>query len=338
MADVVQSSVAAAAHNAAHAHAHGHSPYLAHHFDTPVQQFDSGKLGMWLFLATEVLLFGGLFCAYAVYRANHPEIFLFAHKYLDVFWGGVNTVILLASSFTMAYAVHCSQTNRRIGLIAGLALTLAGGAGFMIIKYVEYRHKFHVGLLPGENYTFDPVKYATEHGDDHGATGATGTQKEAPHAAGDKSAAATGAAQVTADAPAVGGGMTPAGSTDASAAAAGAALAVAVTPPGEPERSIIQPKSRGPVGLAQPVDPHHAAPASADAKNVHIFFGIYFLMTGLHGIHVLAGMAVIAYLLVKSLQGAYSSEYFTPVDLGGLYWHLVDLIWIYLFPLLYLIH
>ena len=90
-------------------HEHGHNPYLAHHFDTEEQQFDSGKLGMWLFLATEILLFSGLFCAYSVYRASHPEIFIYAHQYLDKFWGGLNTVILIFSSFTMAWAVRCAQ-------------------------------------------------------------------------------------------------------------------------------------------------------------------------------------------------------------------------------------
>ncbi|MFO0837982.1 MAG: cytochrome c oxidase subunit 3 [Phycisphaerae bacterium] len=303
-------------------HGHSHSPYLAHHFDTPVQQFDSGKLGMWLFLATEVLLFGGLFCAYSVYRANHPEIFLYAHKFLDPFWGGLNTVILLVSSFTMAFAVHCSQTNKRAGLMIGLALTLAGGAGFMSIKYVEYSHKFHDALLPGRNY--NPSAEVLAHvGGGHGARGTHDVT-----VAKDGAAKPEGAAEHA--------GAEP---SHAPAAAATAAPATqATTQPGQAERSVLASPAAAPAGLAASASPLTPHAGDDDVKNVHLFFGIYFLMTGLHGIHVLAGMGVIAYLLIKSIGGAYNSQYFTPVDLGGLYWHLVDLIWIYLFPLLYLIH
>src|SRR5882757_2853701 len=92
----------------AHGHGDGHNPHLAHHFDTPDQQYQSGKLAMWVFLATEILMFGGLFCAYAVYRHNHPEVFAFAHQYLDRTLGATNTIVLIASSFTMAWAVRCS--------------------------------------------------------------------------------------------------------------------------------------------------------------------------------------------------------------------------------------
>ncbi len=227
---------------------HEHAPHLQHHFDTSEQQFDAGKLGIWLFLATEVLLFGGLFCAYAIYRANHPEVFHYAHQFLDKVLGGTNTVILLCSSLTMAWAVRASQLGQRKLLIAMLSLTLLGGFGFMGIKYVEYKAKWEHGLLPGTHF--------------------------APHEEG-------------AAAPAVAG--------------------------------------------AKPAE-HGKRPA-----NTQIFFGIYFLMTGLHGIHVLAGMVAITWILVRSIKGHFGPAYFTPVDFVGLYWHLVDLIWIFLFPLLYLI-
>ena len=233
---------------------HERSPHLQHHFDTPKQQFDAGKLGIWLFLATEILLFGGLFCAYSIYRANHPEIFLYAHQYLDKVLGGTNTVILLCSSLTMAWAVRASQLGQRRLLIALLSLTLLGGFGFMGIKYVEYKAKWEHGLLPGTHF--------------------------APHEEGDHA------------------------ETAAPAASAGSAV------PAE----------------------HGKRPS-----NVQIFFGIYFLMTGLHGLHVLAGMGAITWILVRSVKGDFGPAYFTPVDFVGLYWHLVDLIWIFLFPLLYLI-
>ena len=129
---------------------HAHTPHLAHHFDTMEQQYDSGKLGMWVFLATELLMFGGLFCAYAVYRANHPEVFIYAHTFLNTTWGAINTCVLLASSLTMAWAVRCSQLNQRNALVALLLATLCGGAGFMMIKAVEYNHKFQEYLGPGQ--------------------------------------------------------------------------------------------------------------------------------------------------------------------------------------------
>src|SRR3954462_13205538 len=118
-------------------HAHHHDPHLAHHFDTPDQQYTSGKLGMWMFLGTEVLMFGGLFCAYSVYRHNHPEVFIYAHTYLDKTWGTINTIVLITSSLTMAWGVRMAQLGARRSLIFCLALTLLGGLGFMVIKTIE---------------------------------------------------------------------------------------------------------------------------------------------------------------------------------------------------------
>ncbi|MEL7088146.1 MAG: cytochrome c oxidase subunit 3, partial [Planctomycetota bacterium] len=128
---------------------HGHPEHLAHHFETSEQQMESGKLGMWVFLATEILMFGGLFCAYAVYRANNPDVFLFAHKALDTKWGAINTIVLLASSFTMAWGVRCAQLGQKKLLISMLALTLLGGFGFMAIKTVEYKSKWDHDLWVG---------------------------------------------------------------------------------------------------------------------------------------------------------------------------------------------
>ena len=253
---------------------HEHTPYLQHHFDTPEQQFDAGKLGMWLFLATEILLFGGLFCAYAVYRATHPEIFLYAHQFLDKKLGGTNTVILLCSSLTMAWAVRASQLGQRKLLIGLLGLTLLGGFGFMGIKYVEYKAKWEHGLLPGTHF--------------------------APHAEGEAHGEAAPAPKASAPSP------------------------------------TIKPSAPGPAGTVKDA-PAKLAPYGVRPSNVQIFFGIYFLMTGLHGIHVLAGMGAIFWLLIRSIKGHFGPAYFTPVDFVGLYWHLVDLIWIFLFPLLYLV-
>lgn len=226
-----------------------HDPHVAHHFESADQQVQASKLGMWIFLATEILFFGGLFCAYAVYRANHPEVFIFAHRFLDKILGGVNTLILICSSFTMAWAVREAQLGRRKRVLALLLATLMFAGGFLGVKYVEYRAKWEHGLLWAKAYHPDP----------HVLEGAAGAHGEGGHER---------------------------------------------TPP----------------------------------ENAQLFFSIYFVMTGLHGIHVLAGMIVIGWLALRAARGEFGDGYATPVDMVGLYWHLVDLIWIYLFPLLYLIH
>ena len=270
---------------------HAHSPYLQHHFETPQQQFDAGKLGIWLFLATEVLLFGGLFCAYAIYRANHPEIFVYAHQFLNKYWGGTNTVILLCSSLTMAWAVRAAQLGERKLLVVLLALTLLGAMGFLGIKYIEYKEKWEHGLLWGARYE--------------------------PHMGHEAEAKISPPAPPKLAAPPPAGGFVV-------------------------ERSAIRPAPAGPSGTlvgteAQAEHLGHAGMGRQPA-NVQIFFSIYFLMTGLHGLHVLVGMGAILWILIRSIRGDFGPQYFTPVDFVGLYWHLVDLIWIFLFPLLYLIH
>jgi len=208
-----------------------HPAHLAHHFSDAEQQRESAKMGMWLFLLTEILLFGGLFVAYAVYRVWHPDMFYNAHKYLDVTLGTINTFVLITSSLTMALSIRSMQIGNRKKTIIFLISTLALAAVFLIIKYFEYSHKFHLGQLPGKYYSF----------------------------------------------------------------------------------------------------------AGIEGTNPHIFFSIYFMMTGLHGIHVIAGMGVIGWMLIRTIRNDFSPEYYTPIEMTGLYWHLVDLIWIYIFPLLYLI-
>lgn len=210
---------------------HSHPSYVQHHFSDAQQQKDSAKFGMWIFLLTEILLFGGLFCAYAVFRAWYPEMFYNAHLALDRVLGTINTFVLITSSLTMALAIRGLQVNKAKQAALYLGLTLTCAAIFLVIKYFEYEHKIHLGQLPGKYYTYTGV----------------------------------------------------------------------------------------------------------DGTNPHIFFSIYFVMTGLHGLHIVGGMVVIAMMLLNTLRGKYSNDYYTPVEMTGLYWHLVDLIWIYLFPLLYLI-
>ncbi|RJP21911.1 MAG: cytochrome c oxidase subunit 3 family protein [Candidatus Omnitrophota bacterium] len=254
---------------------------------------------MWLFLVTEIVLFGGLFCAYAVYRANHPEIFVYAHKYLDVSLGALNTAVLIFSSLTMALAVRSAQLNQQKALIRFLAVTILCGFVFLAVKAVEYEHKWKHGLLWGVHY--NPEKHNTEsHDIGHEA-------KSLPDHANESSP------------------MLPTENLHNPI-------------PTTNEKSAIAPAADAPRGLASRFDPDLYEHIRDVPKNVQIFFGIYFVMTGLHALHVIIGMGLIGWILRRSIQGHFSAAYFTPVDLTGLYWHLVDLIWIYLFPLLYLIH
>jgi cytochrome c oxidase subunit 3 len=308
----------------AHGHgAHGHDahgehakyPFLAHHFDTPLQQFESGKLGMWVFLATEVLFFGALFVMYAILRFKDPQVFSYAANYLDTILGGINTCVLILSSLTMAVGVRAAQTNRKGLLSLCLALTLAGAIGFLVIKYFEYTHKFHLNLKWGQSF-YQPPDEAT-------AAAVKVEQKPVENpvlaiASPNPSAGAEPAALTT---------LPPSDKTAIAAPKAG--------PDGVATAQMVA-ATDATVHAAHPEGAHLMDPAMP--PNTHRFFAIYYLMTGLHGIHVLIGVGVISWLLWGSLRGRYGSNYYTPVDLVGLYWHVVDLVWIFLFPLFYLIH
>lgn len=304
----------------------GHPPYLAHHYDTPEQQFASGKVGMWVFLATEILMFGALFCAYAVYRYNHPDVFMYAHRYLDKGLGALNTAILITSSLTMAWGVRMAQLNHRKGLIICLLLTLAGGAGFMVVKSIEYTAKYRHHLWIGSHNQYDK-RYAGPKHEEPAATAAknvAATPGEHVTALAQKDQAAGGPVGAQPVAPGAFTGDPNAGTPDA------AVYHAPVVRPG----GIAPEASASAHGAAQ-----HALPESELSKRrISTFFSIYFIMTGLHGLHVLIGMALISWVLIRSIKGHFSAQYFAPVDLVGLYWHLVDLVWIFLFPMLYLIH
>jgi cytochrome c oxidase subunit 3 len=210
-----------------------HHPALAHHFDDLEQQQEAATLGMWVFLATEVMFFGGLFLAYVVYRTWYPQAYVAASHHLDVTLGGINTAVLIASSLTMALAVHAAQTDSRRSSIVFLLLTILLGLVFLGIKAVEYRDKFEHHLVPGFRFVWDG-------------------------------------------------------------------------------------------------DPSLAAP-------VQIFYSLYFAMTGMHALHMIIGVGIMAVMAVLSYRGWFSSEYYSPMEVSGLYWHFVDIVWIFLFPLLYLI-
>ncbi|HEY4013427.1 MAG TPA: cytochrome c oxidase subunit 3 family protein [Polyangiaceae bacterium] len=251
-------------------HAHAHPDFLQHHFDTPAQQFDAAKLGMWVFIATEILMFGGLFCAYAIWRGLEPDIFDQAHHFLNKILGATNTVVLLFSSLTAALAVRAAQSGKRNLTSVYLVVTIVCACVFLAIKYFEYSHKFHLGLLPGHCFGHPGLSGAIQNGQEIGTC-----------------------LRVHADAT-----------------------------PVMPEWVKAVDES----GHMQVLPPR-----------ANMFFGLYFVMTGLHGLHVIIGMSILVWVLVKNLRGQFSPQFFTPVDLGALYWHLVDLVWIYLFPLLYLV-
>ncbi|MBX3354666.1 MAG: cytochrome c oxidase subunit 3 family protein [Phycisphaeraceae bacterium] len=307
-------------HDDGHAdgHGHDHPPFLAHHFETPQQQFDSAKLGMWLFLATEVLFFGGLFVAYAVLRVRFPEVFSYASLYLDTILGGINTTVLILSSLTMALAVRYAQTGRKSAMLLCLWLTLAGAAGFMVIKYFEYQHKLEVNLKWGTAFYVPPD---SADGREEMKALATPLPPPPPLVVTDPTATAL---PVLAEMPPV-------------------------------DQAAIRPAAQAPTGLASPrrmaeaegirtvaTEPDKAAAFHLEdprlPPNTHLFFAIYYAMTGLHGVHVVIGGFMLVWLIWRGMRGDFGPQYYTPVDVGGLYWHVVDLVWIFLFPLFYLIH
>jgi cytochrome c oxidase subunit III len=270
--------------------------FLAHHFETPSQQFDAGKLGVWLFLLSEVLFFAGLFCAYSVYRSAQPEIFDHAHYFLDVRLGALNTCVLLASSLTAALAVRSAQLGSRRGLVSSIVITILCAVLFLGVKYVEYGHKFEQGLLPGVRFNPTLQLWETET-----------FRRRHP-------AAARFAEQLRERA--------------------------AATSVSQPVRALAEPtrEELGPLLAAGALGPHAEYPdLPSRPRNAHLFFGLYFFMTGLHGLHVLGGIGVWSWLLLRAVRSEFGPNYFGPIDGAALYWHLVDIIWIYLFPLLYLI-
>ena len=285
----------------------GHDAHVAHHFDGPQHQFDSGKLGIWAFLAQEVLFFSALFVAYIVFRYNHPEVFAYAHRYLDVKYGAINTIVLIFSSLSAAWAVRAAQKNQQKLLVACLATTILCAFAFLGIKYIEYSHKFHIGTVYG--CKFSP----TETPD--------GTKIDWPKAPNKK----------------LGSEDSKAENCHALQAANSKVVAEKVKLVGADGKELVAGSPEALAAIAE-ADKNKSHYSTLPPPNTSMFFSIYFAMTGLHGIHVVAGIIVFIWLLIRALKGHFSEAYFGPVDFAALYWHIVDLIWIYLFPLLYLIH
>jgi cytochrome c oxidase subunit 3 len=223
-----------------HGTAEHHGPELRHHFATVEQQRDSAALGMWLFLATEIMFFGGLFCAYLIYRLWYFNEFAVGSRSLNLLMGAANTVVLICSSLTVAMGVRAAQLGKRKLLVVLLLLTLVFGLVFLGVKGVEWHEKWEKHHIPGASFN------------------ASDLARENPQ---------------------------------------------------------------------QPIDQNHE----------QIYFSLYFVMTGVHALHMVIGIWLFAVLTWYAWKGRYTPEYHTPIELGGLYWHFVDVVWIYLFPLLYLI-
>ena len=243
----------ALAHGQHDAPDHGHEEhpaYLRHHFENVEQQADAAGFAMWLFLLTEVMFFGGLFVVYLIYRNWYYPAFVAGSRQLSVLWGGINSVLLITSSFTMTLAVWNARMRRQGGLVLCLALTFVLGLVFLGIKGGEYKEKFDKHHIPGEHYSL---------------------------------------------------------------------------------QSFLDPDS-------DPVAAGTAPLPLDEARHTELFFSLYFAMTGMHALHMIVGMGLMAFILFRARAGAYTAGHTAFVEYFGLYWHFVDIIWIFLFPLLYLIN
>jgi len=245
--------VAQGARNAAamadHAHG-GHPTYLLHHFNSVEQQADASSFAMWLFLLTEVMFFGGMFVVYLIYRNWYYPAFVAGSRQLNVALGGINSALLITSSFTMTLAVWNARMRRKGGMILCLVLTFALGAVFLGVKGAEYKEKFEKHHVPGEHYSLQSF----------------------------------------------------------------------LNPDSDPAAAGTRPL---------PLD---------EARHTELFFSLYFAMTGMHALHMIIGMGLMAYILFRARGGAYTAGHTAFVEYFGMYWHFVDIVWIFLFPLLYLIN
>lgn len=275
--------------------------HLKHYYVSSEQQFDAAKLGMWLFLVTEILLFGGMFVAYGIYRAMYPELFIEASTQLDTMMGAVNTVILLASSLTIAWSIRAIQMDRRRFAFWLLVATAVLASSFMVVKYFEYTHKFDLGILPGSYFVYPE-------GTELSLSGLTGESAVPNLQVGARMPCEAGQ-----------GGTLPEGVS-------------AFTSKYFPVMT-----SEGCVSFVDPARNAELGQHGITNQRAGLFFSIYYVMTGIHGIHILIGIVAIVVLAVKTARGRFSSAWYTSIENVGLYWHVVDIIWIFLFPLMYLI-
>ena len=290
-----------------------HEPGLQHQFEDMKQQEESVSIGMWMFLAQEIMFFGGLFTVYLVFRFRFPMAFSMGSNHLNVVMGFANTLVLIVSSLTMALTVYFAQHNKRNIQILMIILTMIFGVTFLGVKYVEYHEKYEDGLVPVAGWN-RKVKLP-------------GAEQSAPVPFETGSAAAAeqgGEAEKPYNNPR-GEFMWREGSKLVNDALA--------EEQANPNKKLLTDYERA--GYLDPttgkVDEYKFQ------EKIRSFFWIYFALTGLHALHMIVGLLLMTWLLIKAWQGTFSSEYYSPVEISGLYWHFVDIVWIFLFPLLYLL-
>lgn len=276
-----------------------HEPGLQHQFSDMEQQEESVSIGMWMFLVQEIMFFGGLFTAYLVFRSKYPMAFAAGSNHLDAFWGGLNTLVLIVSSLTMALTVYYAQKGNRNLQILFILLTMLFGATFLGVKAIEYTDKYHHGLVPVAGLNM-------------------------------KAKAAAGAEHETEAKPCW-------------EAAHGGEEHTYVNPKGEfqwTDCSLAKMmQDEGHLTTAERIG--YFSNGELDGNKfrdkVRIFYYLYFVMTGLHALHMIIGLGLMTWLLWTAFKGYYNADYYMPVEMSGLYWHFVDIVWIFLFPLLYLL-
>ncbi|HEX2330243.1 MAG TPA: cytochrome c oxidase subunit 3 family protein [Candidatus Angelobacter sp.] len=246
-----------------------HHSALAHQFDSMAQQQDASTFGMWVFLLTELMMFGGLFAAYLIYRLKYYEAFVAGSTSISVNWGFINTLVLIGSSLTMAMAVYEAQKGNRRWQVNYIILTMILGVVFLGVKAKEYYDKYDECHIPGS---------------------------------------------------VIGKGFDAIGGCDVKNPKLG--------------NIMEEIRDRGNKNGHPVPEPS----AKQTAQQTEIFFSFYFAMTGLHAFHMIIGLGLMTWLLLRANRGEFGPAYYTPVELGGLYWHFVDIVWIFLFPLLYLIN
>jgi cytochrome c oxidase subunit III len=290
---------------ATHTNDHYHPPGLQHQFENMKQQEESVSIGMWMFLAQEIMFFGGMFTVYLLYRWKFPMAFAAGSNHLDAFLGGLNTLVLIVSSLTMALTVYYAQKGDRMKQVVLIILTMIFGTAFLGVKAVEYTEKYNHGLIPFSNWNLKTkdggklVERASALPFETKVSAAEMKNGTAEH----KYHNPKGVFQWT---------------------------DISLAERGEKEGILTEWEK---VGY---YDSGKLDERKFESK-VRIFFWIYFCMTGLHALHMIIGLGLMGWLLWKAWVGSYSAEYFSPVEMSGLYWHFVDIVWIFLFPLLYLL-
>lgn len=299
-----------------HDHEH-HAPGLQHQFEDMKQQEESVSIGMWMFLVQEIMFFGGLFTAYLVFRFRYPLAFAEGSNHLDAFWGGLNTLVLIVSSLTMALAVYYAQKGNRNLQVIMIVLTMVFGSVFLGVKVIEYTDKYNSGLVPVTGWNKKTTEADLKGGAD---------KKEKAFAIPlieTRAEVAGGEHDSHAKKP------NPHGEFQWNY---GAALV---------DYGLKKEKETGKPFLTESEKIGYFSNGVFDPDKyrdkIRLFYFIYFVMTGLHALHMIVGLGLMAWLLWKAWIGTFSAEYFAPVEMSGLYWHFVDIVWIFLFPLLYLL-